>query len=63
MVSVVAVRVSTVASAHHDSTGIWAPSTSSPIFLIADTSLSMRAKLCTSAMLPSVSVVRSATSV
>ena len=34
MVSVVEVRVITVASAHQDSTGIWAPSTSSPIFFM-----------------------------
>ena len=63
MVSVVAVRVITVATAHQDSTGIWALSTSSPIFFMPETSISMRAKLCTRAMFPSVSVVRSATSV
>ena len=63
MVSVVEVRVITVASAHQESTGICAPSTSSPSFFMPDTSISMRAKLCTRAMLPSVSVVRSATSV
>ena len=62
MVSVVDVRVITVVTAHHDSTGIWALSTSSPIFFMPETSLSMRAKLCTSAIFPSVSVVRSATS-
>ena len=62
MVSVVAARVITVASAHQASTGSWAPSTWSPSFFMPATSDSMRAKLCTRAMLPSVSVVRSATS-
>ena len=62
MVSVVDARVITVASAHQASTGIWAPSTWSPSFFMPATSDSMRAKLWTRAMLPSVSVVRSATS-
>ena len=63
IVSVVDARVSTAASAHQDSTGIWAPSSWLPTLRIAETSISMRAKLWTSAMLPSVSVVRSAMSV
>ncbi len=62
IVSVVAARVITVASAHQPSTGNCAPSTSSPSFFMPATSASMRAKLWISAMLPSVSVVRSATS-
>ena len=63
MVIVVEALVSTVASAHHHSTGICAPSSSVPTLRICDTSMSMRAKLWTSAMLPSVSEVRSAWSV
>ena len=63
MVRVVEVRVITLVIAHHDSTGSCALSTCSPIFFIPETSVSMRAKLCTRAMFPSVSVVRSITSV
>jgi len=62
MVSVVEVRVSTAAAAHHDSTGIWAFSSKSPTLRNPMTSTSTRAKLCTSATLPSVSELRSATS-
>ncbi len=63
MVSVVEVRLRTAASAHHESTGIWAPSSLSPTLRISDTSDSMRAKLWIKAILPNVSVVRSAMSV
>ena len=63
MVMVVEALVSTVASAHHHSTGICAPSNWRPTLRIAVTSMSMRAKLWISAILPSVSDVRSAWSV
>ena len=43
MVSVVELRVITLATAHHDSTGIWTRSTSSPIRFIPKTSDSTRA--------------------
>ena len=62
MVSVVQARVATEASAHQDKTGICAPSALAATLRIMFTSTSMRAKLWTSAMLPSVSLVRSATS-
>ena len=60
---VVEALVSTVASAHHHSTGICAPSSSVPTSRIAFTSMSTRAKLWIRAMLPRVSEVRSAWSV
>ena len=59
---VVAARVSTAATAHHDSTGICARSSEFTSPLSADTSSSTRAKLCTTAMLPSVSAAVSARS-
>src|SRR6266853_1554553 len=59
IVIVVDVRVKTAAKAHQDSTGIWAPSISSPTRFMAETSVSMRAKLWISAMLPRVSDVGS----
>ena len=61
-VKVVDVRVSTTASAHHDSTGICAFSRRSTIWRSSMTSFSSREKLCTSAILPSVSEARSARS-
>ena len=61
-VNVVDVRVNTTASAHHDSTGICAASRRSTIWRNSMTSASSREKLCTSAMLPSVSDARSARS-
>ena len=50
------------AIAHHDSTGICAPSSRSTTMRRPITSASMRAKLCTSATLPSASDARSARS-
>ena len=61
-VSVVAARVITVTTAHQDSTGICAASSRSTAFRSAVTSASTRAKLCTSATLPSASDARSARS-
>ena len=61
-VSVVAVRVSTAANAHHDSTGICARRSEFTRLRRYDTSSSMRAKLCTTATLPSASLAVSATS-
>ena len=63
MVMVVAARVSTAATAHHVSTGICAASSESTSSRSADTSTSTRAKLCTTAILPSVSAAVSARSV
>jgi hypothetical protein len=60
--SVVDARVSTVATAHHDSTGYCAASKRSPTDLSATTSDSIRTKLCTNAMLPSASDALSARS-
>ena len=60
--SVVAARVSTAATAHHDSTGSCACSSEFTMPLSADTSISTRAKLCTTATLPSVSAAVSARS-
>ncbi len=62
MVIVVAARVSTAIKAHQDSTGICAASSLSTTALSSETSASTRAKLCTSATLPSVSEARSASS-
>ena len=62
MVSVVEARVSTAQIAHHDSTGICAPSSRATTFFSPITSASMREKLCTSATLPSASEARSARS-
>ena len=61
-VMVVEARVSTVMIAHHDSTGICAPSSRSTTMRSPITSASTRAKLCTSATLPSASEARSARS-
>ena len=61
-VSVVALRVSTAAIAHHDSTGICARNSEFTRPLSADTSSSTRAKLCTTATLPSASAAVSARS-
>ena len=60
--SVVDARVRTVTTAHHDSTGNCAASSCSLTDCSARTSDSTRAKLCTSAMLPSASEARSARS-
>lgn len=57
--SVVAARVSTATTAHHDSC---ACSSEFTMPLSADTSISTRAKLCTTATLPSVSAAVSARS-
>ncbi len=57
---VVEARVSTVTSAHQDSTGICADSSWLATLRRSCTSASMRAKLCTSATLPSASEARSA---
>ena len=62
MVSVVEARVSTAQIAHHDSTGICAPSSLPTTLRRPVTSASTRAKLCTSATLPSASEARSARS-
>ncbi len=59
---VVAARVSTAITAHHESTGICAASSLSTTAFNAETSASTRAKLWTSATLPSVSEARSASS-
>ena len=60
--SVVEARVSTVATAHHESTGYCAASKRSLTDLSAVTSDSTRTKLCTNAILPSASEALSARS-
>jgi hypothetical protein len=62
IVIVVEERVSTEMTAHHDSTGICAASSLSTSCLSPVTSISIAAKLCTSATLPNVSEARSASS-